>query len=85
MNLVLIKELSIIGVRAGEIGRRHPEIGRANRKALRELAESGALHPHVSHALPLERALDVLRLLVHRQVVGKAVVTMNGYEWDHSV
>ncbi len=82
VNLVLIKELSIIGVRAGEIGRRHPEIGRANRKALRELAESGSLHPHVSHALPLERALDVLQLLVHRQVIGKAVVTMNGYEWD---
>lgn len=79
VNLVLIKELSIIGVRAGEIGRRHPEIGRANRQALRELAASGALDPHVSVALPLERAVDVLKMLVDREVVGKAVVTMNGY------
>ena len=81
-NLVLIKELSIIGVRAGEIGRRHPEIGRANREALRELATSGAIDPHVSVAVPLERALDALRLLVNRQVVGKVVVTMNGYEME---
>ena len=81
-NLVLIKELSIIGVRAGEIGRRHPEIGRANRKALRELAASGAIDPHVSFALPLEQTLDALQLLVDRRVVGRAVVTMNGYEME---
>lgn len=80
VNLVLIKELSILGVRAGEIGRRLPEVGRANRRALTELAESGAIDPHVSHALPFERAVDALRLLVERRVVGKAVVLMNGYD-----
>ncbi len=81
-NLVLIKELSIIGVRAGEIGRRHPEIGRANKKALHELAASGAIDPHVSFALPLEQTLDALQLLIDRRVVGRAVVTMNGYEME---
>ncbi|MEM6705962.1 MAG: NADPH:quinone oxidoreductase family protein [Acidobacteriota bacterium] len=80
VNLVLIKELSILGVRAGEIGRRLPEVGRANRRALRELAESGAIDPHVSHALPLENVLDALQRLVDRRVVGKAVVLMNGYD-----
>jgi len=80
VNLVLIKELSIIGVRAGEIGRRHPEIGRANRRALKELAESGSIDPHVSHVMPLERALEAMQLLTERRVVGKAVLVMNGYE-----
>ena len=80
INLVLIKELSILGVRAGEIGRRHPEIGRANRAALMELAESGAIDPHVSHIMPLEQALDAMRLLTERRVVGKAVLVMNGYK-----
>ncbi|MEE2777425.1 MAG: NADPH:quinone oxidoreductase family protein [Acidobacteriota bacterium] len=80
VNLILIKEISIIGVRAGEIGRRHPEIGRANRQALRELANSGAISPHVSIARPLEEAIEVMHLMVDRKVTGKAVLTMNGYE-----
>jgi len=30
--------------------------------------------------LPLEKAVEAMRLLEQRQVVGKAVVTMNGYQ-----
>ena len=80
VNLILIKSISVIGVRAGEIGRREPELGRRNQAALRELAESGAIDPYVCAGFPLERAVDAMRLLENRQVVGKCVVTMNGYE-----
>ena len=80
VNLILIKSISVIGVRAGEIGRRDPELGRRNQQALWELAESGAINPHVCAGFPLERAVDAMRMLENREVVGKCVVTMNGYE-----
>ena len=82
VNLILIKSISVIGVRAGEIGRRDQALGRRNQEALAELAESGAIDPHVCAGFPLERAVDALRLLENREVVGKCVVTMNGYELD---
>lgn len=80
VNLILIKSISVIGVRAGEIGRRDPELGRRNRAALWGLAQSGAIDPHVCAGFPLERAVDAMRMLANRDVVGKCVVTMNGYE-----
>jgi len=80
VNLILIKSIAVIGVRAGEIGRRDPALGRRNQEALAALAESGAIDPHVCAGFPLERAVDALRLLQDRQVVGKCVVTMNGYQ-----
>ena len=80
VNLILIKSIAVIGVRAGEIGRRDPTLGRANQAALRELAESGAIDPHVCAGFPLERAVDAMRMLQNREVVGKCVVTMNGYQ-----
>ena len=80
VNLVLIKSISIIGVRAGEIGRRDPALGAKNREALAELAHGGHIDPHVCAGFPLERAVDAMRMLENREVIGKCVVTMNGYE-----
>lgn len=79
VNLVLIKQLSVIGVRAGEYGRRDPVAGAAVERALTELAESGAIDPYICAAFPLEHAVDAMRMLVERRAVGKVVVTMNGY------
>ena len=80
VNLILIKQISVIGVRAGEYGRQDPVRGKENTNEIHRLAEEGLISPHVSHALPLERAIDAMRLLEKREVIGKAVVTMNGYE-----
>ena len=80
VNLILIKQISVIGVRAGEYGRQDPVRGKENTDEIHRLAEEGLISPHVSHALPLERAIDAMRLLERREVIGKAVVTMNGYE-----
>ena len=79
VNLILIKSIAVIGVRAGEIGRRDPALGRRNQAALAALAESGAIDPHVCAGFPLERAVDALRMLERRDVVGKCVVTMHGH------
>ena len=79
VNLILIKHISVIGVRAGEIGRRDPALGARNREALAELAHGGHIDPYVCAGFPLERAVDAMRMLENRNVVGKCVVTMNGY------
>jgi len=81
VNLILIKGISVIGVRAGEYGRRDPVRGRENSETLYELAKNGDIDPYISHALPLEQAVGAMRLLENRDVIGKAVVTMNGYEY----
>jgi NADPH:quinone reductase len=76
-NHVLIKGLSILGIRAGEtILRLSPELGRDYVEELPRLAALGVMRPHISHRFPMERAADAFRALVDRQVVGKAVIEM---------
>ena len=74
-NHVLIKGLSILGVRAGETARR---AGSAFAKdyavELPRLAGLGVMRPHISHRFPMERAADAFRVLIDRKVVGKAVI-----------
>ncbi len=82
VNLVLIKQLSVIGVRAGEYGRIYPEKGAENRQAIYDLATSGQIHPYVCKAFPLEEAVGAMQMLQNRDVIGKCVVTMNGYRYN---
>ncbi len=73
----LIKGFSVIGVRAGEYGRRDPEAGRANMQAIDALAASGKIDPYVCATFPLERAVEAMSLLQKREAVGKVVITMD--------
>ena len=79
VNLILIKQISVIGVRAGEFGRRDPTAGKEVADQLYAMACAGQIDPHVCGGFPLEQAVDAMRSLQNREVVGKAVVTMNGY------
>ncbi|UYN95189.1 MAG: NADPH:quinone oxidoreductase family protein [Enhydrobacter sp.] len=72
-NHVLIKGLSILGVRAGETLRRQPRLGYSYAE-LPKLAALGVMRPHISHRVPMERAAEAYRALIDRQVVGKAVI-----------
>ena len=72
-NHVLIKGLSVLGVRAGETLRRQPELG-FTYDELPRLAALGVMRPHISHRFPMERAADAFRALIDRKVVGKAVI-----------
>ena len=76
VNHILIKQIAVIGVRAGEYGRRDPVRGKENDDALYAMASAGEIDPYISHALPLAEAVDAMRLLENREVVGKAVVVM---------
>ena len=73
-NIALIKGFSVIGVRAGEYGRRFPDLGRANVAAIRQLAEEGAIAPQVHAQLPLDRWRDGFAAMEDRSVVGRTVI-----------
>ncbi|HWS76560.1 MAG TPA: NADPH:quinone oxidoreductase family protein [Quisquiliibacterium sp.] len=75
-NIPLIKGFSVVGVRAGEYGRRDPVKGAENLRAIDLLAGQGVFRPYIGARFPLERALDALKLLAERKVLGKAVIEM---------
>jgi NADPH2:quinone reductase len=75
-NHLLIKCLSVIGVRAGEHARHHPPFADDYARELPRLAALGVMRPHISHRFPLERVVEAMCALQARQVVGKAVLEM---------
>lgn len=76
VNMPLIKGFSIVGVRAGEYGRRDPEKGRENIAMVDQWAEEGKINPYVCAEIPLENAHEALRMIQNREVVGRVVVVM---------
>lgn len=77
VNMPLIKGFSVVGVRAGEYGRRDPEAGRANIEAIDRLAAEGKIDPYVCATFPLDHAVEAMRMLQNRQAIGKVVITMD--------
>jgi NADPH2:quinone reductase len=76
-NYLLIKEIEVIGVRAGQYGRRHPDRRRAAWAKIVEWAEAGRLRPRIWREYPLERAAEALKALEDRAVIGKVAVVMD--------
>lgn len=74
VNIPLIKGFSILGVRAGEYGRKFPDKGRENMAAIMRLLGERKIRPHVHARFPLERAVDAMRTLQDRSVIGKVVL-----------
>ena len=76
VNMPLIKGFSIVGVRAGEFGRRDPVKGKENIEAVKKLADEGNLKPHICKTFKLEEAKDAIKFLSERKLVGKIAVVM---------
>jgi NADPH2:quinone reductase len=74
VNMPLIKGFSVVGVRAGEYGRRFPQKGRENAQAVWDLADQGKIRPRVDAELPLARWREAFDLLAGRKVIGKVVI-----------
>ncbi|WP_375285929.1 NADPH:quinone oxidoreductase family protein [Sphingomonas sp.] len=74
-NIPLIKGFSVVGVRAGEYGRRFPERGRENNDAIWRLAEERKISPHVHAELPLDRWQEAFGRMRDSNMVGKLVLT----------
>lgn len=76
-NLLLVKNLSVMGLYWGGYLNFRPDILTASLTTLFDWYQAGGLKPHISHTLPLERVEDALALLRDRKSTGKVVVTMN--------
>lgn len=76
-NHVLIKGLSIMGVRAGETALRMPGVRKDYEDVLPKLAALDVMKPHISHRFPLDRAAEAFQALADRKVIGKAVIEMD--------
>jgi len=74
VNMPLIKGFSVVGVRAGEYGRRFPTRGAENVAAIDALASEGKIRPHVHAALDLADWREGFAMLERREVVGKVVL-----------
>jgi NADPH2:quinone reductase len=75
-NILLVKNLSVIGLYWGAYMKFAPKIMSGSIQTLFGWYESGMLRPHISHILPLEHALDGLDLLRKRKSTGKIVITI---------
>ena len=77
-NMPLIKGFSVVGVRAGEYGRRFLDRGRENQEAIWGLAAKGKTRPYIHAELPLEEVKTGMEMLQNREVVGKLVIRPTG-------
>ena len=77
INMPLIKGFSVIGVRAGEFGRRNPEKGIENNIAIRKMADEGLLKPYICKEFTLDEAKNSIQFLAERKLIGKVIVTMD--------
>ncbi len=75
-NILLVKNITVIGYYWGGYAVFAPEILTNSFKELFNIYATGALKPHISHTLPLEKANEALALLKERKSTGKVVVTI---------
>ncbi len=73
-NLVLVKNLTVMGLYWGSYATLRPSVLTESFARLFAWCEAGRLRPHVSHELPLEAANEGLELLRTRAATGKVVV-----------
>lgn len=73
-NIAMIKAFSLLGVRAGEYGRRFPDRRKRIGAALAELAAAGRISPHVDSEFPLDDWRSAFARMADRGAVGKIVL-----------
>lgn len=74
LNRALIKEIEIIGVRAGEQGRQRPETAAGFIQAID--ARAAALRPPIGLEVPLSRGTEAFDAMASGTLAGKAVLTI---------
>ena len=75
-NILLVKNLTVIGFYWGAYYRFKPDVLAASFRELIGWFEAGRINPHVSSVVPLAEAGRSLELLESRRATGKVVVTM---------
>ena len=73
-NHLLVKDAEVIGFTIGALNRLDPQRARRNLDVLVGWLVAERVRPYHSHALPLADAADALKLIIDRQVIGKALL-----------
>lgn len=76
-NILLVKNLTVIGFYWGAFATQRPREVADSFAALLAWYAQGRLRPHVSHVLPLEAANAALDLLRSREATGKVVIRVS--------
>ncbi len=77
LNLLQEKGASLVGVRAGEYGRRNPEDGEKAFQELVELTEACDLKPWIGDVASLAEVSDRLKAMQERRVLGKQIIRID--------
>ncbi|MGH8872068.1 MAG: NADPH:quinone oxidoreductase family protein [Acidimicrobiia bacterium] len=75
LNLNLVKGNSVVGVFWGRFNIEEPDRSAANNRVIMDWVADGTLRPLVQKSYPLEQAVDALRWVADRKVIGRVVVT----------
>jgi NADPH2:quinone reductase len=73
-NYLLIKDAEAIGFTIGALSRHDPAWAQRNFEILLGWLAAGRITPYVSHRVPLAQAAEALKLIINRQVIGRAVL-----------
>ncbi|MBL8563185.1 MAG: NADPH:quinone oxidoreductase family protein [Gemmobacter sp.] len=76
-NLLLVKNLSVMGLYWGGYLAFRPEVLTASLQTLAAWIAEGHLRPHIGARFPLDRAAEALEMLRARKSTGKIVVTVD--------
>ncbi|WP_108815283.1 NADPH:quinone oxidoreductase family protein [Loktanella sp. Alg231-35] len=74
-NIILVKNITVIGFYWGGYLKFHPQALTDSLAELMQWHAEGRLQPHISHTVPLADAADALELMRSRKSTGKVVVT----------
>jgi NADPH2:quinone reductase len=75
-NHLLVKNVDVLGFYWGGYMNFRPQVITDSLAVLFDWAAQGKIKPHISHALPLDRAQEGLDLLKSRASTGKVVITI---------
>ena len=73
-NIVLVKNIDVMGLFWGAYATKRPEIMSQSLQTLLGWYENGALRPHISHTYALADAADAMTLMLERKSTGKIVI-----------
>jgi NADPH2:quinone reductase len=77
-NRVLLKNMAVVGVLWGDYVNARPWYIGETQHALEQLHAERKIEPVVTKTYPLEEAPAAMRAIANREVLGKAVLVMNG-------
>jgi len=73
-NHLLVKDAEVIGFTIGALSRLDPQWAQRNLEALVGWLAAKRISPYHSHALPLAKAAEALKLILDRKVIGKVLL-----------